>query len=65
MQRLLRLALYVLRGRLPLGLDGLGSVPDLADPTPPLTSAVSGVTEAVSTLSMSKPAVPKPMITAL
>jgi hypothetical protein len=31
-------------------IDGLGSVPDLADPTPPLTSAVSGVTEAVSTL---------------
>ena len=31
-------------------IDGLGSVPDLADPTPPLAGAVSGVTEAMSTL---------------
>jgi hypothetical protein len=31
-------------------LDGLGSVPDLADPTPPLTGALDGVTAATAGL---------------
>lgn len=31
-------------------LEGLGSVPDLADPTPPLSGAVTGVTAAVEGL---------------
>ncbi|CAM2065246.1 DUF6046 domain-containing protein [Sulfidibacter corallicola] len=31
-------------------LDGLGSIPDIGDPTPPLTQAVDGITNATSGL---------------
>jgi hypothetical protein len=31
-------------------IDGLGSIPDIGDPTPPLTTALQGITEATSGL---------------